>query len=66
MNDMTNRTQWAVQALLRNGQVHTGQWMGTREQAEESAARLVALNGSLCWLVKRHVRVTLTEWVVVA
>lgn len=56
--------QYAVQALLGDGSVFTGRCLSTRNAAEESAARLVALNGALCWIAERErvELVTISPW----
>lgn len=55
-------TRFAVQTLLHDGFVHTGREFTTQLGAEESAARLVRLNGALCWIVVREERTTVTGW----
>lgn len=58
------QTQWyTVQALDRDGALVTStNWHKTQQAAEESAARLVRINGALCWIVQREDVTTLGEW----
>lgn len=58
-------TEWAVQCHTSDSKLHTGRPFPTREQAEESGARLTQINGAEWWVVSRTVTTCaprVTDW----